>query len=61
MKYEYKTEYFGSHEMDSLQIKGYLNKEGLNRWELVQIITKNYIDKPSEISSYFFVFKRQLK
>lgn len=58
MQFEYKSEYFGSHEMDNRKMTPYLNEEGLNRWELVQIIYKFFINKPNEISNYLFVFKR---
>lgn len=59
-KFEYQTRYFGSHEMDDLRMKPFLNEQGQNGWELVQIITMPFIDEPWRIANYTFIFKRKL-
>ena len=58
--FEYKFRYFGYHEMNNAKMIDFLNKEGKNGWELVQIIEKPFIDKPNEIANYRFFFKRKV-
>lgn len=58
--FEYKIKYFGFHEMNSLKMTNYLNKEGKEGWELVQVIEKQSINNPNEVANYRFFFKRNV-
>ena len=58
MKFEYKTEYFGSHEFAMSRLDKYLNNKGKEGWELVHVMTKKMMHDLSEIATYTFIFKR---
>ena len=58
-KWEYQTKYFGGHEIKSYKINEYLNYEGKEGWELVDIIIKHMINDPMEVATYTFIFKRE--
>jgi hypothetical protein len=58
--FEYKFRYFGFHEMNNSKMIDFLNKEGKDGWELIQIVEKPFIDKPHETANYTFYFKRKL-
>jgi len=59
--WEYKITGFGAHEMLPYKINQYLDNEGKERWELVQIDTNYMINDPSEVSNYRFYFKRKAR
>lgn len=58
--FEYKIKYFGFHEMNDLKMPDYLNKEGKEGWELVQVLEKQAIDNPNAVANYRFFFKRKV-
>jgi len=56
--WEYKKKWFGTHEMNERDFENYLNAEGGEGWELVQIIEGKLINEPTTTCSYNFIFKR---
>lgn len=59
MKWEYKKMYFNSKDLREFEIQEYLNQEGQDNWELVQMDARGFVNEPHLAASYTFIFKRQ--
>ena len=59
--WEYKTIYKGSHDVDLHNMQQFLNTEGKEGWELVQVISKPNRTDPFYFSSHTFIFKKPTK
>lgn len=57
--WKYKTVYIGTNEVDLRGMSDYLNKEGLNGWELVTIIPDTFIDSHA-FSCFNYIFKKKI-
>lgn len=56
--WEYKTKYFGVHELPIYRWTDYLNEEGRDKWELIDVIINKMINS-HEDANYTFIFKRK--
>lgn len=59
-KYEYVTSYQSCDDVKEFEIADYLNQQGVNGWELVQIIERNFLDNPIKVANRTFIFKREI-
>lgn len=59
-KFEYKVETFFNHELKQIKTQSYLNEQGQNGWELVNLEIRYATDQPTEINRRRFYFKRKL-
>ena len=59
-KYEYATSYQSCDDVKEYKIADYLNQQGVNGWELVQIIERNFLDNPIKVANRTFIFKREI-
>lgn len=60
-RFEYQTQYYGSHEINESEFSRYFNQNGLLGWELVQVIIRHMIDEPNRVANYTFIWKRKIK
>jgi hypothetical protein len=58
--WEYKTSLQMPHKLPSYRIAEYLNNEGKQRWELVQMNTSWIVNEYEIPATYTFIFKRKL-
>jgi hypothetical protein len=58
--FEYLTAYKGSNDITEQNMSGYLNKMGADRWELVHVISRPFVNNPHLIANYTFIFKRRI-
>lgn len=58
-KFEYATSYQSCDDVREYEIADYLNQQGENGWELVQIIERPFITEPNKVANRTFIFKRE--